>query len=105
MIFEANGQYNNVSSALTSGDVITILGSASTEYQPNLFYSKAAFGVGFVKLPKLFSTDTIFTTKDGVSMRISRYADGDRNRNVVRFDALPAFACFNPLMAGRGWGV
>lgn len=105
MIFEADGQYNNVSSALTSGDVITILGSASTEYQPNLFYSKAAFGVGFVKLPKLFSTDTIFTTKDGVSMRISRYADGDRNRNVVRFDALPAFACFNPLMAGRGWGV
>ena len=104
-IFEANGQYNNISSAVTSGDVITILGNASTEYQPNLFYSKAAFGVGFVKLPKLYSTDTVFTTKSGVSIRVSRYANGDKNRNIVRFDALPAFACFNPLFAGRGWGV
>lgn len=104
-IFEANGQYNNISSAVTSGDVVTILGSASTEYQPNLFYSKAAFGVGFVKLPKLYSTDTVMTMKNGVSIRVSRYANGDKNRNIVRFDALPAFVCFNPLMAGRGWGT
>ncbi len=103
-IFEANGQYNNISSALTSGDVINILGSASTEYQPNLFYSKAAIGVGFVKLPKLYSTDTIMTTKSGVSIRVSKYADGDRNKNIVRFDALPAFCCFNPLFGGRGFG-
>lgn len=105
MIYEANGQYNNVSSALTSGDVITILGSASTEYQPNLFYSKAAFGVGFVKLPKLSNTDTVMTMKNGVSIRISRGSNFLGNKNLVRFDALPAFACFNPLFAGRGWGV
>ncbi len=104
-IYEATGQYNNISSAVTSGDVITILGAASTEYQPNLFYSKAAFGVGFVKLPKLFSTDTVMTMKNGVSIRISRYADGDRSKNIMRFDAMPAFCCFNPLFAGRGWGV
>lgn len=104
-IFEANGQYNNISSALTSGDVITVLGSASTEYQPNLFYSKDAIGVGFVKLPKLYSTDTIMTMKNGVSIRVSKYADGDRNRNIMRFDALPAFCCFNPLFGGKGFGI
>lgn len=103
-IYEAGGQYNNISSPITAGDAFTILGAANTEYQPNLFYHKAAFGVGFVKIPKLHSTDTVMTMKNGVSIRISRYADGDGNKNIVRFDALPAFACFNPLFAGHGWG-
>lgn len=104
-IFEADGQYNNISSAIAAGDAFTIIGAADTEYQPNLFYHKAAFGVGFVKIPKLHSTDTVMTMKNGVSIRISRYADGDGNKNTVRFDALPAFACFNPLFAGHGWGA
>lgn len=103
-IYEADGQYNNISSPVTSGDVINILGDASTNYQPNLFYSKAAIGVGFVKLPKLHSTDTVMTMKNGISIRISRYANGDANKNIVRFDCLPAFACFNPLFGGKGWG-
>lgn len=101
----ATGQYNNISSPITAGDAFTILGAAGTEYQPNLFYHKAAFGLGFVKLPKLHSTDTVMTMQNGVSIRVSRYADGDRNKNIVRFDALPAFACFNPLFAGHGFGV
>lgn len=104
-IFEANGQYNNVASALTSGDVINVLGTAGTEYQPNLFFSKDAIGVGFVKLPKLYSTDTVFTMPNGVSIRVSKYADGDRNRNIMRFDAMPAFCCFNPLFGGRAFGI
>ncbi|MBB04068.1 MAG: head protein [Pseudooceanicola sp.] len=100
----ATGQYNNISSPITAGDGFTILGTADTEYQPNLFYHKAAFGIGFVKLPKLYSTDTVMTMPNGISVRVSRYADGDGNRNKMRFDALPAFACFNPLFAGKGWG-
>jgi hypothetical protein len=43
-IFEANGQYNTISSALTNGDVITVLGASNTIYKPNLFYQKQAFG-------------------------------------------------------------
>lgn len=100
----STGQYNNISSPITAGDAFTILGTADTEFQPNLFYHKAAFGLGFVKLPKLYSTDTVMTMKNGVSIRVSRYADGDVNKNIVRFDALPAFACFNPLLAGHGYG-
>ena len=104
-IYEANGQYNNVTAAPVATNVVTILGAASTLYQPNLFYTKQAFGVGTVKLPKLYSTDTIATTSDGFSIRVSKYADGDANTQKIRFDLLPAYACFNPLFAGQGFGV
>ncbi len=104
-IFEANGQYNTVNAALTSGDVITILGAANGVYQPNLFYHKQAFGIGSVKIPKLFSTDTTAITKDGLAIRCSKYSDGDANKQMIRFDLLPAFACFNPYFAGQGFGV
>ena len=104
-IYEANGQYNNVDAAPTSGDVVTVLGATSALYQPNLFYSKQAFGIGTVKLPKLYSTDTIATTSDGFSIRVSKYSDGDANTQKIRFDCLPAYACFNPLFAGQGFGV
>jgi hypothetical protein len=104
-IFEANGQYNTASQAIANDDVITILGSAATVYQPNMFYHKQAFGLGSVPLKKLYATDTIATTEDGMQIRVTRYADGDANKQKVRFDLLPAFAVFNPFFAGQGFGV
>ena len=104
-IYEANGQYNTVDSALTSGDVVTILGTAGAVMQPNLFFHKQAFGLATVKLPKLYSTDTVATTEDGFSIRVSKYADGDANTQKVRFDLLPAFVTYNPFFAGLGYGV
>jgi len=104
-INEANGQYNTVDAAIADNDVITIKNAAaSTVYQPNLFFNKNAFGLTTVKLPKLYSTDTIATTKDGMSIRVSKYADGDTNTQKIRFDLLPAFATFNPFFAGQGFG-
>jgi hypothetical protein len=103
-IHETNGQYNNVTAAPADGAVVTILGAADTLYQPNLFYTKQAFGLGTVKLPKLYSTDTVATTSDGMSIRVSKYSDGDSNTQKIRFDLLPAYACFNPLFAGLGFG-
>ena len=104
-IYEATGQYNTVTAAPANGAVITILSSSATLYQPNLFYAKQAFGMGSVKLPKLYSTDTVATTSDGMSIRISKYSSGDANKQQIRFDLLPAYACFNPLMSGHGFGV
>lgn len=104
-IFEANGQYNTVDSALDTGDVITILGTASTIYQPSLFYHKNAFAIGTVKLPKLYATDTVATTADGISIRVTRYSDGDANKQMVRFDLLPAYAALQPFFAGQAFGV
>jgi len=104
-IFEANGQYNTATSAIANGAVITVLGSADTVYQPNMFYHKQAFGIGVVPQSKLYSTDTIATTEDGMQIRISKYADGDANKQKIRFDLLPAYATFDPFKAGQGFGV
>lgn len=104
-IIEANGQYNTISSALVATDVFAILGTEEVEYQPNLFYHKEAFSVAFVKLPKLYSTDTLAKTNDGVNIRVSKYSDGDKNTQKIRFDLLPAFGVMNPFYAGKGFGL
>jgi hypothetical protein len=104
-IYESGGKYNNIDSSITAGDVITLLGTAGTVYKPNLFFHKDAFTMATVKLPRMYSTDTYITTKDGFSIRVSKYADGDANTNKVRFDLLAAFGVINPHMAGRGYGV
>jgi hypothetical protein len=104
-IYEASGKYNNIDSAITVGDVVNVLGTANTVYKPNLFFHKDAFTMATVKLPKLHSTDTYITTKDGFSIRVSKYSNGDANTNKVRFDLLAAFGVINPHMAGRAYGV
>ena len=104
-IYEATGQYNTVDAAPANGAVVTVLGATAALYQPNMFYTKQAFGIGTVKLPKLYSTDTIATTEDGFSIRISKYSDGDANTQKIRFDLLPAYATFNPMFSGQGYGV
>lgn len=103
-INEVNGQYNTVTSALTSGDVVTVLGAAGYMTQPNLFFHRQAYGMATVELPKLYSTDTIITTEDGFSIRVSKYADGDANTQKVRFDLVPAFVAFNPFFGGQSFG-
>ena len=104
-INDTNGQYNTVTEPLADGDVITVLGTADAIYQPNLFFHKQAFGLGTVKLPKLYSEDTVATTEDGISIRVTRYSNGDANRQKIRFDMLPAYATFNPFFAGKGFGT
>ena len=104
-ILESDGQFNNVSAALTSGDIFNILGTEDVEYQPNLFYHKDAFTLATVTIPRLFSTDTIATTEDGFQIRISKYSDGDKNVQKLRMDILPAFGAMNPFYAGQGFGA
>ena len=104
-IYEATGSYNTVDAAPANGAVVTLLGSASTTYQPNLFWHKQAYSLGSVPMEKLYSTDTIMQTEDGLQMRVSKYADGDKNIQTVRFDLRPAYAVLNPFFAGHGWGT
>lgn len=103
-IYEATGAYNTVDSAPVSGDVVTLLGAASTLYQPNLFWHPNAFTVASVPIKKLHSTDTVATTEDGLQLRVSKYADGDKNKQIVRFDFRPAYGTLNPFFAGQSWG-
>jgi len=104
-INETNGQYNTISTKLLDTDVFTIIGTSGVEYQPNLYYTKDAYAIAFVKLPKLYNTDTVAVTADGISIRVSRYSDGDKNTQKVRFDLLPAFGVLNPFWSGQGYGA
>lgn len=107
-IFEAatggNGAYNTVDSALTTGDVVTLLGSASSVIQPGLFWHKQAFSIGSVPMEKLYATDTIAETEDGLQIRVTKFADGRANRNKIRVDIRPAYAVLNPFFAGQLYG-
>jgi hypothetical protein len=102
-IYEASGAYNTVNSALNTGDVITVLGTASATVAPNLWYHKQAFAMATVKLPKLHTWDTVATTKDGFSIRVTKYSDGTANTQKLRLDLLPAFGVMNPFFAGQAF--
>ena len=103
-IYEATGAFNTVDSAPISGDVVTLLGAASTTYQPNLFWHKNAFSIGTVALPKLTAQENTGTTEDGIRIKVTRGSDFLKNKNMVRFDILPAFLAANPFLAGQGFG-
>jgi len=103
-IYEANGAYNTIDSAIADGDVITILNADSTLFQPNLFWHKQAFSIGSIPIKKLYATDTVATTADGLQLRVCKYSDGKTNTQMVRFDLHPAFAVLNPFFAGHAYG-
>lgn len=103
-IYEATGAYNTVDSAPVSGDIVTLGGAASTLIQPNLFWHKQAFSVGSVPLEKLYSTDTLAKTADGLQLRLSRGVGFLENVNKVRIDFRPAYGVMNPFFAGQAFG-
>jgi hypothetical protein len=99
-----NEQFQTVDSALTSGDVVTVLGAASTSFQPNLFFHQDAFALATIKLPPLNATSTYIETKKGLSLRVTQYSDGDKNLNRWRMDMLPVMGVVNPLFIGKSFG-
>tara|TARA_R100000655_G_scaffold61890_1_gene100292 strand:- start:4417 stop:5694 length:1278 start_codon:yes stop_codon:yes gene_type:complete len=105
-IFDAasNNQYDNISAAPADNDVITILGSDSTLYKPNLAYHKDAFSFATIQLPKLYATDLSYKSADGLTFRVSRYSDGSANQQLLRVDLVPAFGVSNPLHSVRCFG-
>lgn len=103
-IYEATGPYNTTDSAAVSGDVVTLLGSASTLVQPNLFWHPDAFTIASVPIKKLKSTDTVVTTKDGLQIRCSYDSDVIKNQQIVRFDFRPAYGVLNPFFSGQSFG-
>lgn len=104
-VWETGGAFNTTDTAIASGDVVTLLGSASTTYQPNLFWHKDAFAIGSVPIGRLNSTDTFATTKDGLQFRVSKGSEFLKNNQLVRIDFRPAYACLNPFFAGQGFGA
>jgi hypothetical protein len=103
-LFEANGQYNTVDQAIAPGDAIVLGGAAATRIQPNLFWHRDAFVLAGVPMDKLDSTDTRFTTADGLQLRVSMGSDFTKNTNKVRIDLRYALGVMCPDFAGHSFG-
>tara|TARA_R110002153_G_scaffold191269_2_gene344268 strand:+ start:26342 stop:27601 length:1260 start_codon:yes stop_codon:yes gene_type:complete len=103
-IYEAAGAYNTVDAAPANSAVVTLGGGASSIIQPNLFWHKQAFSIGSVPISKLYSTDTLAKTQDGLQIRVSKGASIRENKQIVRFDLRPAYGVNNPFFAGQGFG-
>lgn len=104
-INEANGAYNNINTAITSGDTFALLGTANAVYQPNLFYHKNAFAVTTIRPPELKGgVETAYISKGGLTIRATKYANGDTNVQKMRFDIVPVFGVMNPQWAGNAFG-
>jgi len=101
-IYDAtNSQYNTVHRAITAGDTVTILGTASATFKPSLAYAKSAFGMATIKLPKLDGWESNVATYKGLSFRATKSSDPTTGKMALRMDLLPAFATFNPHLAAQ----
>ena len=96
--------YNTVSRAITSGDDVKILATASSTEQPGLFYNKGFFGLGTVELPKLEGWDSEVVNNEGFSIRATKSSDPVTNVQALRLDLLPVYCTYNPLMGGQFFG-
>ncbi len=67
-----------------------------------MFWHKNAFAIASVPIEKLYSTDTLGTTEDGLQLRVSKGASILANKQIVRFDLRPAYGVLNPFFAGQG---
>ncbi len=105
VIYESGGAYNTATAAIAASSVVTLLGSATDLVQPNLFWHKDAFSIGSVPIKKLYSTDTLATSSDGLQFRVSKGSTFLANEQNVRIDFRPAYACLNPFFAGQGFGI
>ena len=85
--------------------VVTMLGSASTQYAQNLSYHKDAITLATADLLLPQGVDMASRqTHNGISMRIVRQYDINNDRMPCRVDVLYGYAAIRPSMATRIWG-
>jgi hypothetical protein len=104
-IYTSSNALATVDSFPTSGDTITFLGSASTQYPQNMIYHKDAitFGTADLMLPQGVDMASR-KVHNGISMRIVRQYDINNDRMPCRIDVLYGYSVIRPQMAVRMWG-
>jgi hypothetical protein len=105
IVDSTNPQYNNVVAGPGDGDGVTVIsGTTASTNKPNLFYSKDAFALATVELPKLHSIDSQVINVEGFSIRQHKFSSGIANTQSVRWDLLPVFSVLQPMFAGKMYG-
>jgi hypothetical protein len=105
-LFSASQALATVTSLPASGAVVTMLGSANSQYAQNLVYHKDA--ITFATADLLMPQGVDMASRqvhNGISMRIVRQYDINNDRLPCRIDVLYGYSTIRPQMACRVWGA
>ena len=104
-IYTPTNALATVDSFPQSSAVVTVLGSASTQYAQNLVYQKDAitFATADLLLPQGVDMASR-QVHNGISMRIVRQYDINNDRMPCRIDVLYGYSVIRAPMAVRMWG-
>lgn len=104
-IYTASHALATVDSFPQANAVVTMLGSAASQYAQNLVYHKDAITLATADLLMPQGVDMASRqTHNGISMRIVRQYDINNDRMPCRVDVLYGYAAIRPSMATRLWG-
>lgn len=104
-IYTADHALATVDSFPQATAVVTMLGSASTQYAQNLSYHKDAITLATADLLLPQGVDMASRqTHNGISMRIVRQYDINNDRMPCRIDVLYGYSAIRPAIGGRMWG-
>jgi hypothetical protein len=104
-IYTASNALATVDSFPQSGAVVTMFGSASTQYAQNLAYQKDA--ITFATADLLMPNGVDMASRavhNGISLRIVRQYDINNDRMPCRIDVLYGYSVIRAPLATRIWG-
>lgn len=96
-----SGSEQNVTGVPADNAAITIAGTASTNYNISLAYTKDAYTFGTVDLPEYPDRPCSRRVFDGISMRVAQGSDMINDLFMMRFDLMAAFGALRPEWAVR----
>jgi hypothetical protein len=104
-IYTATNALATVDSFPQSGAVVTMLGSAASQYAQNLVYHRDA--ITFATADLLLPNGVDMASRavhNGISLRVVRQYDINNDRMPCRIDVLYGYSAIRPAMAARIWG-
>ena len=104
-LYTSDNALATVDSFPQASAVVTMLGSAATQYPQNLVYHKDAitFATADLLLPQGVDM-AARAVHNGISLRVVRQYDINNDRLPCRIDVLYGFSTIRPQMACRIWG-
>jgi len=104
-IYTPTNALATVDSFPANGAVVTVLGSASTQYPQNLVYQKDAIAFATADLLLPHGVDMASRqVHNGISLRIVRQYDINNDRMPCRIDVLYGYSVIRAPAAVRLWG-
>ncbi len=95
------GSEQNITALPADNAAITLSGTASTNYNISLAYTKDAFTFGTVDLPEYPDRPCSRRVFENVSMRVAQGSDIVNDVIMMRFDVMCAFGALRPEWAHR----